>query len=162
MIQNETVTVRESGFRTYQGGYFSTLLSPDQTDGKMAILEMVLPKGAEPPPHLHEKEDEIFYILEGEISFTIDGKKYPLKAGESFFAARNIPHFFSIETATVRLLTIMTPGDLWNYFIEFSEPGDKTPVISEPAARSTDEIIKMTERLYNRYGIKVLMPRFHS
>lgn len=147
-----------SEFRLYQGGYFRTLLSPEKSGGQMAILDMVLPKGAEPPLHVHQNEDEAFYLLEGELEVTIAGKSYLLKAGDSCFAPRNIPHHFRIQTDSVRMLNIMTPGGLWNYFTEFSEPGNGTPVISQPQLRSPEELMKMGERLFHGYGIAIVKP----
>lgn len=157
LLQSE-VTDTFSAYRNYHGGYFKTLLSPQQSGGGMAILDMVLPKGAEPPPHVHQNEDETFYILNGTVEFTINGKPHRLETGATLFAPRGIPHYFKILTDTAHILTIITPGDLWNYFMEFSEPCYETPRITRPAPPTPEQIRYMTERLSNRYSLKLLIP----
>jgi quercetin dioxygenase-like cupin family protein len=147
-----------TALRLYQGGYFKTLLSPEQAGGQMAILDLVLPKGAEPPPHIHRHEDEVFYVLEGELEVSIDGKSSVLRVGDSCFAPRNFRHHFRIRTDSVRMLNIMTPGALWNYFMEFSEPTSAGPTISQPKQRSPEELKKMGERLFLGFGIAMVAP----
>lgn len=154
LLQEATDTA--SAYRTYHGGYFKTLLSPEQSGGKMAILDMVLPKGAEPPPHTHDKEDETFYVLEGSLQFVINGTAHTLAPGAALFAPRQLPHYFRILTDTVRILTIITPGDLWNYFVEFSQPCNDTPRITLPEHPTSEQIRHMNERLAGRYHLNLL------
>jgi quercetin dioxygenase-like cupin family protein len=146
-----------AAYRSYHGGYFKTLLSPEQSGGGLAMLDMVLPKGAEPPPHIHEKEDETFYMLEGIVELVINGTAHTLLPGAALFAPRRIPHYFKILTDTARIITIMTPGDLWNYFIEFSKPCTEMPEIASPEPPTAEQIRYMTERLTDRYHLKLLI-----
>ena len=157
-LLQEELTDALSVYRNYHGGYFKTLLSPEQSDGRMAILDMVLPKGAEPPPHVHQNEDETFYILDGSVEFIINGIPHTLETGAVLFAPRGIPHYFKILTDTAHILTIITPGDLWNYFMEFSEPCHEGPRITIPALPTPEQIRYMTERLSSRYRLKLLIP----
>ena len=66
-------------YRSYQGDYFQTLIAPEQTGNALALLELTLPKGSEPPPHIHSNEDEAFYVLNGEISVTVADHPTTLK-----------------------------------------------------------------------------------
>lgn len=145
-----------TAFRNYQGGYFKTLISPAQTGGELALLDMVLPKGSEPPPHVHAKEDESFYVLEGEVSFYINKMQFRLRAGESLFAPRMVPHFFKIITESARMLTILSPGDFWNYFVEFSEPCTTTPKLMNPVPPTQEQLIRLIETLSDRYAVTIL------
>ncbi|GAA4442531.1 hypothetical protein GCM10023091_29540 [Ravibacter arvi] len=144
-------------YRSYNGGYFKTLLSPAQTGGEMALLDMVLPRGAEPPPHVHEREDETFYILDGTVQFVVDGVVHTLTTGAALFAPRRIPHYFRILTDSAHILALMTPGDLWNYFIEFSEPGGETPRITVPQPPTPEQIQYLAERLSDRYRLSLII-----
>lgn len=146
-----------AAYRSYHGGHFKTLLSPEQSGGGLAMLDMVLPKGAEPPPHIHENEDETFYMLEGIVELVINGTAHTLLPGAALFAPRRIPHYFKILTDTARIITIMTPGDLWNYFIEFSKPCAEIPGITSPEPPTAEQIRYMTERLSDRYHLKLLI-----
>lgn len=63
------------------------LATGEDTNGKYALWEALVPPGGGPPPHVHSEEQEGFFVLEGEITFTIDGKR--LVAAEGMFA--NMP-----------------------------------------------------------------------
>lgn len=146
-------------YRSYQGGYFRTLIAPDQTGEALAILELTLPGGGEPPPHIHTNEDEAFYVVEGSIEVTVDGKTTLLKPGEALFAPRNVPHSFRILTEKATLLNLITPGTLWNYFIEFSQPISELPeTVSAPGAPPVDLIKKMTQVITDTYKITFVQP----
>lgn len=129
-------------FRNYQGGYFRTLVSPEDSGQSLAILDLVLPRGAEPPPHIHTREDETFYVLEGELQVRIGETLHTLKSGEAIFAPRNVPHSFKIVTETARIVNLITPGSLWSYFMAFSEPCKDTPRVTPPQGPPPQEYIQ--------------------
>ncbi|MCD2423259.1 cupin domain-containing protein [Niabella pedocola] len=146
-------------YRSYQGGYFRTLIAPDQTGEALAILELTLPRGGEPPPHIHTHEDEAFYVVEGTIDVTIAGKTTSLKAGEALFAPKNVPHSFRILTERATLLNLITPGRLWNYFIEFSQPLSEVPeTVAAPAPPSPDVLSSMIHVITNTYKVTFVQP----
>ncbi|MFT3823056.1 MAG: cupin domain-containing protein [Chitinophagaceae bacterium] len=150
---NEAEVMEAKNYRSYQGGYFKVLLDNKETGGSMALLEMVLPKGAEPPPHIHANEDESFYLQEGEIHFFIGGKEIHAKAGDAVFAPRKVLHHFSIQTATARFLNLITPGQLQDYFMEFSTPATNLQVIPPQGPPPQEFITAMVGRLTDTYGI---------
>ncbi|PUZ27690.1 Cupin domain-containing protein [Chitinophaga costaii] len=143
-------------YRSYQGGYFQTLIAPDQTGNTLALLELTLPKGAEPPAHIHTLEDEAFYVLEGEISVTVADKVTALKAGEALYAPRNIPHSFKILTEKATIMNLITPGTLWNYFMECSEPISQKPETVGPVALSPEKMKTMLDKISNVYKVNFL------
>ncbi len=146
-----------SRYRSYQGGYFQTLIMPEQTGGELALLELTLPKGAEPPTHIHMREDEAFYIVDGEISVTIGDSVILLKKGEAVFAPRNVPHSFKILTNKVTLLNLITPGSLWNYFMEFSEPLPELPeTVIIPHMQPAERMKAMLDAITNVYNVNFL------
>lgn len=145
-----------SPYRSYQGGYFQTLIAPEQSGNTLVLLELTLPKGAEPPPHIHTLEDEAFYVLEGEISVTIADKVTVLKAGEALFAPRNVPHSFKILTKKATIMNLITPGTLWNYFMECSEPLAQKPEKVAPVALSPEKVKAMLDRISNVYKVNFL------
>ncbi|MBO9594969.1 MAG: cupin domain-containing protein [Niabella sp.] len=146
-------------YRSYQGGYFRTLIAPDQTGGALAILELTLPKGGEPPPHTHTHEDEAFYLVDGAIEVTIAGKTTLLKPGEALFAPRDVPHSFRILTERATLLNLITPGRLWNYFIEFSQPLSEVPgTIAAPAPPPPDLLERMIHVITGTYQVIFVQP----
>ena len=145
------------GYRHYQGGYFKTLLSAEQTNNVMALIEFTLPKGAEPPLHLHQDEDESFYILEGELKIRIGERETTLKQGEAIFAPKNTPHAFTILSDKIKMLNLITPGTLLNFFNEFSTPITGKPHISQQkVVPDTEAISRMLQTIKSIYHINFL------
>lgn len=144
-------------YRSYQGGYFRTLISPEQTKNTLALLEFTLPAGAEPPLHIHKNEDESFYVLEGRISVRMGEEVSILEPGDALFAPRNTPHTFKILSGTAKALNLITPGSLWNYFMEFSTPLTELPgVVTAGAAPGREEVLRMLKAISTGYNIQFL------
>jgi quercetin dioxygenase-like cupin family protein len=142
-----------AAFRSYMGGFYSVLISPEQNGGSFALLDMTLPKGIEPPRHTHTKEDETFYLLEGEIEFHIDDQIITAKPGDAVFAPRLVPHHFALQTPTARFLTLITPGGFANYFEAFST-STETPAVVPPQGPPPAEFISfMSTQLETSYGV---------
>lgn len=153
-MDNDVLNVAD--YRSYQGGYFRVLVNSSETGGAFSLLEMTLPKGVEPPPHIHANEDETFFLLEGQIKFFIGGKETTASAGEAVFAPRTIKHHFAIQTDAAKFLSLITPGGLQDYFIEFSEPA-RNLELTPPAGPPPADIIEiMTKRISSRYGVQFI------
>ena len=120
----------------------------EQTGGMATILETTVPAGGGPPRHLHERESETFYVLEGEFEFEIDGDKYNLKQGDFFAAPANVPHQFrNTATSPSKLLVVCQPAGFENFIEAFAQiPLDAAP---DPA--------KMAE-LGAQFGVQFLPP----
>jgi mannose-6-phosphate isomerase-like protein (cupin superfamily) len=68
------------------------LLSGEQTAGQFCLFENKSDGNTRTPIHVHAKDDETVYIIEGELTAVIDGQPRRLTAGESMFLPRGIPH----------------------------------------------------------------------
>jgi quercetin dioxygenase-like cupin family protein len=89
---------------------FTVKASEVQQGSGSAVLEYVTRKGEEPPDHTHRTEDEMFYVLEGAISFHCAGKTFDLEKGGFVFLPRGIKHGYTIKSdGDVRLLVITSP-----------------------------------------------------
>lgn len=88
----------------------SFLLTHEQTRGKAALLEAIQTRGNEPAPHIHHDSDETFYIIEGKMTFYVDGKTIAAPAGTSVFIGRGQEHSFTVDTATANTLILVTPA----------------------------------------------------
>ena len=143
----------------YNGHTFSFLLDAEQTAGAFVLLHCYFRKGGEPPAHFHTKEDETFYILEGEICFHIGDKKFTAKAGDLVYGPKTVPHSFSLVTDTAKALLLITPAGIETFFKEFSVPAQslELPPIPEgqPPAEFLDNMMKRATEL----GV-VWMPEF--
>jgi quercetin dioxygenase-like cupin family protein len=97
------------------------------TAGQMTILEITEAPGAEGPLHVHHREDEGFWILEGDVTFEVGDTTIEAHAGDYVFGPRDIPHRYTVGDAGCRMLFIFTPGGFENLLREMSEPaGSRT------------------------------------
>src|SRR5437899_123645 len=95
---------------TYSGGTISILAGGEDTGGAFAMWEGTQRPGSEPPLHVHDREDETFYILEGEVVVMVDGNVHRLTAGDAIFLPRGLPHTFRIKSPAARVITMATPA----------------------------------------------------
>src|SRR4051795_6250079 len=89
---------------SYLGTQMIIHLDSHDTDGSFALIEANSLPGLEPPLHVHEREDEVFYILEGKVTITCGEEQKTLLPGETAFLPRMIPHSFRIDSESARAL----------------------------------------------------------
>src|SRR5262249_53287055 len=68
----------------------------DETNGGFGLVETVIPPGFSPPLHIHHREDESFYVLEGELTMRCGDREFRASAGSFFFLPRDVPHSFVV------------------------------------------------------------------
>jgi mannose-6-phosphate isomerase-like protein (cupin superfamily) len=91
-------------------------VSAEDSDGAMTVLEEVPPM-VDTPLHVHSREDELFYIVEGEHIITLGEREFRLGPGEAVFAPRGIPHAQRrVEPGVGRELVVLTPGGFEQFF----------------------------------------------
>ena len=94
--------------------------SAGDTGGAFTLLEEVPPL-VDTPTHVHEREDELFYVLEGEHVFTVDGVEHRAGPGGLVFAPRGVPHAQRrVVPAEGRLLVLTAPAGLDGFFRELA------------------------------------------
>ncbi len=113
------------------------------TNGQYSVLEFRAYPGGEPPMHIHENEDEMFILVEGEMKVTIAGVDRTLKSGESATVKRGTPHTFKVLTPSIRTVNIFTPAGFEEFFRALA--GDRPP--------SFDQIAPIAAR----YGSRLLV-----
>ena len=115
-----------------------------------------MPPGGGPPPHVHGREEEGFYVLEGEVTFTVNGERIVAKAGTFANMPVGTPHSFKNEgTRTARMLISVAPAGLEKMFFEFGVP---LPEGSTTALPPTKEEIEKLLAIAPRYGIEIRLP----
>jgi quercetin dioxygenase-like cupin family protein len=89
---------------------FTVKASEVQSGSGAAVFEYITRKGEEPPDHTHRTEDEMFYVLEGSITFRCGETTFNLEKGDFIFLPRGIKHGYTIHSEDpVRLLVVMAP-----------------------------------------------------
>ena len=106
------------------------------TGGRIAIIEVTEPPGAVAPKHVHHKEDEGFWVLEGEVTFDVGGTTIVASAGDYAFGPRDIPHSYRVGPDGCRMLFIVTPAGFEELVRLISVPAESRslpPGPQEPA-----------------------------
>jgi quercetin dioxygenase-like cupin family protein len=99
---------------------FIKVAGADTNDALCCMLHTVPPMTG-PPLHQHQHEDELFYVLEGELTFEVDGKRTVAKAGTTLFAPRLTVHAFqNLSQSPARVFITLVPGGLDRMFVEAS------------------------------------------
>jgi quercetin dioxygenase-like cupin family protein len=136
------------------GDLYTILASGDDTGGAYALIRGEVPAGGGPPPHTHRREDEAFYVLEGELTFQADGRAIPAKAGAWVTLPRGSRHTFKNTGATTaRVLILVTPSSLEKFF---AEVGRKAA--GEPSAEVTAADIEKLLTVAPKYGMEIYLP----
>ena len=124
---------------TYRSGIDFTLKAREVQDGHgAAFLEYVTRKGEEPPNHTHRTEDELFYVLEGAITFQCGDKTFDLEKGGFVFLPAGIRHGYTIRSeGPVRLLVVTAPvrdsaSKGWGGFVADMETGQGELIAKPP------------------------------
>ena len=96
------------------------MLSGDRTDGRFSLVEHpIKPKSLAAPLHTHADEDEISYILEGEVGVQIGDRVLQAEPGSLVFKPRGVPHaFWNAAESPARLLELISPAGFEGYFEE--------------------------------------------
>ncbi len=135
------------------GDVYRFLATGEDTNGKYALWEAIVPLGGGPPPHVHSREEEGFYILEGEITFTVNGERVVAKAGTFANMPVGTPHSFKNESGkTARMLISVAPAGLEKMFFEFGVPLAEGSTTALPP---TKEEIEKLQTVAPSYGIEI-------
>jgi quercetin dioxygenase-like cupin family protein len=126
----------------------------ENTGGAYAQWEAIVPPGGGPRLHVHSREDESFYVLEGEVQFLINGVPYAASAGTYVSLPAGSSHRFRNESTSVaRLLITVTPGGLEGLFFE---AGIQVAPGTAVAPRPTKDEKEKIRAAAPRYGITLL------
>ncbi len=113
-------------------------LGGKETGGRYSLLECVTDPGGGPPLHVHHREDEGFYVLEGDYILEADGKRFRAHAGDFVFVPKDTPHRFkNVGTTVGTILLTLEPGGLEEFFAELAavtgppDPGKVAPIFAK-------------------------------
>jgi quercetin dioxygenase-like cupin family protein len=141
----------------YSGWLLTFLATGEETNGQFSLMEQVARKGNVPPRHIHHREDETFYIVEGEMTFSVGDETIKATPGTMVFAPRDIPHSFTIDSEQVRMLVMVAPAGAEGFFKECSVPAPSM-TLPPPADVPYSEIQKMMA-LAPEYGFEFMRPQ---
>lgn len=124
------------------------------TGGAFGLFESLIAPGFSPPLHVHHREDESFWVLQGELTMQCADRTFSAGAGSFVFLPRDVPHTFVVEGDTpARMLTLLTPGGGEGLFIEYGRPAEHDG-LPPPTPPDIERLIRVSER----YGAEIVGP----
>lgn len=92
------------------------------TGGQLALIEQRAPHGFSPPEHVHQNEDHLLSVVEGEVTAQLGDEQRVARAGEVVWMPRGIVHSFRVDSDQALLLEITTPAGFEQFHIDLGEP----------------------------------------
>ncbi len=119
------------------GGVFRFLLTEEESGGSSATMEILVPPGIGPDSHIHESEEEQFYVIEGELTYQVGEQTIHASSGDFIHIPRGTVHSFKNGRLPAKLLAIFAPAGAEKVFQEAGEAmvDDSFP----PEVTDTDE-----------------------
>jgi quercetin dioxygenase-like cupin family protein len=108
--------------RWHLGGLVTIAAAAEDTNGSLAVVEERAACGYSTPPHVHRREDETLFVIEGTLEYTIDGTSATATTGDAVFLPRGLPHNFTVISDQAHFLVIITPGGFERFFAQVSPP----------------------------------------
>src|SRR5262249_936295 len=142
----------------YMGILLTNLVEKEDSSGAFSLLEATLAPGNEPPPHVHSREDELFYLLQVDFDLYVGHESFNLNNDDYFLLPKFNPHAFVIASRRLRVLITYTPGGVEEAFRKMSSPAQYLEAPTEALTYSQPEL-EQTARRFGDYGVQILTPQ---
>ena len=142
--------------RAIPGAVFNFLSMGVDTEGRQALIRIVVNRGAEPPAHTHSREDESYYVVKGRVRYTIGQDIITVNEGEYVYLPKDIPHQFEVLTEQAEVLMWLSPAGLDQWFWDNSAPspdGKALPMLQGPPP---PHVVSHFVTSLREYGVEML------
>jgi quercetin dioxygenase-like cupin family protein len=126
------------------------------TGGQLTIVEVTEQPGAEAPLHVHHREDEAFWLLDGDVTFEVGDTVIEASAGDYVFAPRDVPHRFTVGARGCRMLFILVPGGLEDVIRGTSAPAASRTLPPPADDEPTAEELEAMQAVVREHGCELL------
>jgi quercetin dioxygenase-like cupin family protein len=123
----------------------------------LTIIDVTNPPGFEAPLHVHHRDDEGFWILEGSATIEVGETTIEARAGDYLFGPRDIPHRYTAGDAGCRMLFIMVPGGMEDLVRATSEPAATRTLPPPPEEEPTAKEIEGLKAVVKEHGYELLV-----
>lgn len=141
----------------WHGSLYRMKARAADTGGTIGVVDATFWHGFGPPMHVHNREDESFYVIEGDVRFRVRDDEFTMGPGSWLFAPRGLPHTFTVDSETARALILFTPGGFERMFEIGGVPVGDSP---EPPAQEYD--VDHTTRVSREFDYDIVGPRLTS
>ena len=139
------------------GDIYRFLVTGEETNGKYAICEAIVSPGGGPPPHVHRREEEGFFILEGQIVFQIGPEQIVATAGMFANMPVGTEHSFkNLSGKPAKMLVLVAPAGIEQMFFEVGVPLAQG---ATSAPLPTKEEIEKLPAIARKYGVEIRIPQ---
>ena len=141
------------------GSLFEMKLTGAETAGEFGMAEVRQPVGVATPLHLHSNEAEVFYLLDGAMTYEAGGRLFELTPGSTMYLPKGVPHRFRITgDGPARMLAMTFPGALLDLYTQVGSDAGCRTVPERPAPEEVAAEIARWNEMGPRYGLRVLGP----
>jgi len=146
----------DEGEALWAFGVLATIkASTETTDGRVAVIEHLAPKGAGSPLHVHRREDEWFYVIDGHVTFWVGGEVTEAPAGSFVYGPRDVPHTFVVSSPEARFLLVTEPAGFEGFMRAMGQPA---PALTVPPPAEPPGDISPLVAAAAEFGIEILGP----
>ena len=137
------------------GDRITFLITGAETGGAFFLAEALVAPGGGPPPHIHTREDESFYLQQGTLAVQVGGKTLNASAGDFIHIPRGTVHSFkNVGEEPVKLLSLNTPAGMENFFAEALFPAADIADIPQ----NHEALVGRAMKAAAKYGLELLPP----
>ncbi len=147
----------EGNARWWGGGLATIKATGKETGDLYSIVEVLEPPGARAPLHLHRKEDEAFYVLEGEMTFRIGEETIKARPGSFVFGPKDVSHIYTVDSGPARLLFLLSPAGFEEFIYATSEPAKELVLPPPPEGPPDEAEMEQLGAIAHRYGCEFLV-----
>jgi quercetin dioxygenase-like cupin family protein len=141
----------------FLGALATIKASTESTGGGVAVIEHLAPRGHGSPLHVHTREDEWFYVLEGELTFWVDGEVSVAPAGSFVYGPRGLPHTFIVSSEVARFLLVTEPAGFERFTRALGQPAERRE-IPPPATATDPPDVDGLAKLAATFGLQIVGP----
>jgi quercetin dioxygenase-like cupin family protein len=139
----------------YRGTLMVVKAASEQTGGTLTLIEHAFPPGFATPLHLHHRDVEPWYVLEGTVTFACGALTYEAAPGAFIYLPRDVPHGFRVADAQpAKMLLLSVPAGLEGMFQELGEPATAPILPPPPGPADLDRMRSVA----SKYGVEILGP----
>jgi quercetin dioxygenase-like cupin family protein len=139
----------------FLGELLTVKASEASTEGRMTLIDTLAPRGPASPLHVHRREAEWWYVLEGELAVWAAGGVIEAPAGSFVYGPPDVPHTFSVVSDQARFLLGTVPGGFESFVRACAEPAGALTL--PPDGITVPDPARLTELAAER-GIEILGP----